>query len=324
VGAAVLLICFNREDFVQESLKRIVEAGPSAIYVHVDGPRDSSDSRAQKEIRAVVESFSHLATPLHFRQLPKNLGCGAAVNAAIDWVFETEPEAIILEDDLLPNPDFFRFVNQGLEKFERDPTVGQIAGYNPIPILTALRGKGHSAIVSHKPYIWGWGTWADRWQSYRNPRDAVDTLTSEKNLHNVRTKIARVYREISKGHQAVLAGKLDTWDYSWAFAFFQRGWVCVLPPRNLIKNIGFDERSTHTTAGSSQEARSLPRGFAFPPKIKPGNFHEQLVILVNVWGKARKNFRKDSKVFLLALLAAIGRPLRRFRNATANEKVHKP
>lgn len=42
------------------------------------------------------------------------------------------------------------------------------------------------------------------------------------------------------------SGKIDTWDYKWLFCFFYNNLVSINPSVNLIKNIGFDQRATHT------------------------------------------------------------------------------
>ena len=39
---------------------------------------------------------------------------------AINWVFQTNDRAIILEDDCFPNQNFFSFCNELLEKYEND------------------------------------------------------------------------------------------------------------------------------------------------------------------------------------------------------------
>ena len=46
------------------------------------------------------------------------------------------------------------------------------------------------------------------------------------------------------------SGRIDTWDYQWVFANWLKGRLCILPAVNLISNIGFNSRATHTTAGN--------------------------------------------------------------------------
>ena len=52
------------------------------------------------------------------------------VSSGLDWVFEQVPEAIILEDDCLPHPTFFRFCEELLERYRDDQRVGMISGDN--------------------------------------------------------------------------------------------------------------------------------------------------------------------------------------------------
>ena len=42
------------------------------------------------------------------------------------------------------------------------------------------------------------------------------------------------------------SGKLDTWDYQWIFAQLLHNKISIFPAYNLIKNIGFTDKATHT------------------------------------------------------------------------------
>jgi hypothetical protein len=53
------------------------------------------------------------------------------------------------------------------------------------------------------------------------------------------------------GANRALAGKVDTWDTPLAFEFKTRDKLCLLPPVNLISNVGNDEVSTNTIKGNS-------------------------------------------------------------------------
>ena len=49
-----------------------------------------------------------------------------------------------------------------------------------------------------------------------------------------------------KQFQRVVDNKVDTWDYQWAHACLVNNFLSINPQINLVKNIGFDERATHT------------------------------------------------------------------------------
>ena len=44
----VLLILFNRPEYLLEMTSSLNKVNPSKIYIHIDGPRDSEDSNKRK------------------------------------------------------------------------------------------------------------------------------------------------------------------------------------------------------------------------------------------------------------------------------------
>lgn len=39
----------------------------------------------------------------------------------------------------------------------------------------------------------------------------------------------------------------NAWDYQWDYAIWKQNGLCITPNTSLVKNIGFDERATHTS-----------------------------------------------------------------------------
>jgi hypothetical protein len=75
-----------------------------------------------------------------------------AIITAIDWFFESEPQGIILEDDLLVKSDFFDFVARGLDEFRNDASVWMISGDQFLPKDL----ESSKVSWSYYPLIWGW------------------------------------------------------------------------------------------------------------------------------------------------------------------------
>jgi hypothetical protein len=46
--------------------------------------------------------------------------------------------------------------------------------------------------------------------------------------------------------QKVFDNEINTWDYQWTYALFNRRGLSVTPNVNLITNIGFNRDATHT------------------------------------------------------------------------------
>lgn len=60
----------------------------------------------------------------------------------------------------------------------------------------------------------------------------------------------------------VISGKTDTWDLLMAFYMYRGSKLCILPPVNLVSNIGVDEFATHT------KIAEFPMGFPVKPLKK--------------------------------------------------------
>jgi hypothetical protein len=72
------------------------------------------------------------------------------------------------------------------------------------------------------------------------------------------------FRITSQRFDLVYEQRRDTWDFAWAFAMLIAGGVSVMPARNLVANIGFDDEATHTKLPWSNEARVPTHPLAFP------------------------------------------------------------
>jgi hypothetical protein len=160
----VLIVGFNRTS----SLRRVLEAtlessvvGP--IYISVDGPKQNSDGVVDGIDPKFLHELSDMSkngTKIQLLQHPENLGLGNHMRLAIDWIFESETVAVILEDDCLPSKDFFSFASHMLTLYEAEKRVFTVAGTN-MPSYSPAGGQNH--FFSRYPRVWGWATWRDRW-----------------------------------------------------------------------------------------------------------------------------------------------------------------
>lgn len=257
----VAFIVFNRPDTTERVFAEIARARPPKLLVVGDGPRASRQGEAEKvaATRAIIQRVDWDCEVLtNFSDI--NLGCKKRVSSGIDWVFEQVDEAIILEDDCLPDPTFFRYCQEMLERYRDDKRIGIISGDN------FQFGQQHgtdSYYFSKYVHIWGWATWRDRWI------DSYDVTISKWPLVHNEGRLADMVwdrREAvywAKIFDRVFRGEIDTWDYQWVFANWLEGRVNILPVVNLISNIGFGQNATHTT-GDSEFANMQVKRMQFP------------------------------------------------------------
>lgn len=257
----VAFLIFNRTDTVERVFGEIAKARPLKLLVVGDGPRANRSGEAEKVAvtRAIIKRVDWDCEVLtNFSEV--NLGCKQRVSSGIDWVFEQVEEAIILEDDCLPDPTFFQFCQEMLERYRQDQRIGMISGDN---FQFGRRRNGDSYYFSKYVHVWGWASWRDRWVgSYdvtmaRWPRTRdegwlVDMVGSRQEAAYWQEIFERVYR-----------GEIDTWDYQWVFANWVEGRMSITPAVNMISNIGFNGDATHTT-GDSDLANLARNQMSFP------------------------------------------------------------
>ena len=128
----ILLRFFNRPDKIKKVIDNLSKVEPSIIYLYGDGPSDYKVQHEQK----LVEQSRIIATQINWKCKIKkkfmyhNLGGPKAGYDSISWFFSSENQGIILEDDCIPNTDFFKFCDELLEYYKDDNRVGQVTGSN--------------------------------------------------------------------------------------------------------------------------------------------------------------------------------------------------
>ena len=262
-GVPIALLVFNRPDTTAMVFEAIRRIKPSKLLVVADGPRDDCPEEAEKcfAVRSIIEQVDW-ACEVKKNYSGANLGCRRRVSSGLDWVFEQVEEAIILEDDCLPHPSFFRFCEELLDYYRHDQRIAQISGCN---FQFGLRRNEDSYYFSKYNHIWGWASWRDRWQgcydvSILNWPEIRDGGWLA-DMHCEAKEVAH-WKKI---FEQVFLGKINTWDYQWTLACWLQSRLTVLPNCNLVSNIGFDENATHTT--SKNRFADIPaEGIGFPLK----------------------------------------------------------
>lgn len=239
----VLLTIFNRPDTTERVFDEIRKARPLKLYVAADGPRDIAGDREKcKAARAVV---ARADWPCEVMRLysERNLGCGLGVSMALNWFFESESEGIVLEDDTVPNQDFFRFCQELLERYRNDERVMLIGGNN---FQNGFKRGDGSYYFGKYPMMWGWAGWRRAWKLYDFKMAEFPTFKKENQIKNIFDDPS-VQEYWTKIFELTYEGNIDTWDYQWLFSIWMQNGLCITPNVNLVSNIGCGHKdSTHT------------------------------------------------------------------------------
>lgn len=240
VATPVLLIIFNRPDTTARVWEAIRAVQPPVLLIAADAARHPGEEAQVQAARAITEQVDWPCT-LHRRYASTNQGCKWGPYNAISWGFELVEEMIILEDDCLPHPDFFRFCDSMLQQYRYQPRVMHIGGSSFIPFPI-----DESYYFSKYTHIWGWATWKRAWQNFDI---SMSAWSKEKNhsvvsIKNNSKKEARFWTSIFEMASSINNNSI--WDYQWTFHIWNAKGVCIVPSKNLVSNLGFGEFATHT------------------------------------------------------------------------------
>ncbi len=270
----VLLTVFNRSATAMRVLAAIREAGVSRLFIAADGPRPGRPGEAELCAGLRAQLLAAIDWPCEVKTLFRdgNLGCGRAMSSAVDWFFSEVEEGIILEDDCLPHPDFFRFAAAALAFYRADERVMCINGTQMIPGVDFGPWCNGFSIYAQ---IWGWACWRRAWRHYDyQVRDLSAAALLRSGLSAAQ---ARRWRRILEATRRGDPG-MDTWDFQWSYALLERGALAVVPAVNLIRNIGV-ECATHQMVRevATQEVAPLPPELCFAPEPSPDRARDERI-----------------------------------------------
>jgi len=258
----VLLIAFNRPHTTAQVFDAIRKAQPPRLYVAVDGPRPDRPHEIDlcNQVREIVSQVDWPCTlATLFRT--SNLGCRDGATSAIDWFFEHEPEGIILEDDCLPHPDFFRYCDELLARYRDNPRIMTIGGSNLLPDSDT---RPESYFYTPYFHVWGWASWRRAWALYDVSMKSYKAANRNQMLKNIFGHNISIRTYWRRKLDSVAAGKGDIWDYQWVLDCLSHGGLTCLPGKNLISNIGFGEDATHTREMNTDLAQRRTASISFP------------------------------------------------------------
>jgi hypothetical protein len=275
----ILLCVFNRPELTARTFEAIARQKPKTLLVASDGPRTScpDDDEQVERTRQIVQAIDW---DCNFQAcfLNENLGCRQQMARAISWGFEQSERLIILEDDCLPDPSFFKYCESLLERYAEHAEVMTIGGINHLnlPCQTDYR-------FSKYPFIWGWASWRRAWQKYDLEMKCWQSPVVQKQVLDCFTETAEERAYWNNIFDAQSKRQINTWDYSWTFASWLNQGLSIVPRKNLVTNIGFGELATHTVDHRSQLANRAAS--PFPLLRHPGIIEQD-----KEWDRAAADF----------------------------------
>lgn len=267
----IVLIAYNRPEYVRRQMEILCRIKPQKLYFVVDAAKNKNpmDASLVEEVKDTVNMVCWKCKIIKL-YAEQNMGCDRRVVSGLNEVFKQEDVAIILEDDCLPAFSFFEYCKECLKKYKDNKDIMYISGSNWIEGYELDYSYGFSFNTG----TWGWATWRRAWNEWHWNREQWD---KEKGNWLKGIYSRRYRKNYIKSVERYIEKDSIPWDYVWLFCVGKR--LSIFPKYNLIENVGFDLRATHTIerpsnySGQTKELENI----IHPPRIEVDYIYPKLI-----------------------------------------------
>jgi hypothetical protein len=238
INTPILFITFARPDYARKSFEAIRLVKPKTLYFYNNKGRENNEDelKLNEGVRSLINKVDwpcNLKT--FFRE--DYVGIYTSLFSAIDWVFDNEDKAIILEEDCVATPFFYNYCEELLQKYATDSRVWMISGNN---FTEEGFNKDSDYFFSRFSHIYGWASWKDRWLKIdRTMDDHENVIKSGIYDQYFLSKKQATYVKI--GFENFKNGNMPhnpAWDYLFWYSAIKNNAYSIFPKKHLVANIG--------------------------------------------------------------------------------------
>ena len=308
---SVLMLFFNRPDHFFFFFSEVKKARPARLFLYQDGPREGrNDMEGIQACRELVKDENiDWKCEVHRNYQTKNFGCDPSGYLSQQWAFSLTDKCIVLEDDVVPSQSFFPFCKEMLDRYENDPRITLVSGFNTE--ATQLKNHGDSYFFTRVFSIWGWASWS----RVILKRDGNYGFVNNPQQFQLLKEKVKLYRQRSDMPQMCIdhanSGKQYFESIFWAYMLLNDG-LAIMPSQNLINNIGMED-GTHFSAQLNLIPRRLrhvftmPRGeltfpLTHPTQVEEYPEYQRLHYLRNAWNNPWRKIQYSLEELWLNLL----------------------
>ena len=128
IDIPVVIIFYNRPEKLKRLFIELKKFKPQKLFLISDGAKNTNDKEKILKCRKLIKPDWKCKIYKNFSK--KNLGCRKRVLSGLNWVFSKVDKAIILEDDIIPSNDFFKFMKFNLKKYKNNKKIASICSAN--------------------------------------------------------------------------------------------------------------------------------------------------------------------------------------------------
>ena len=238
--APIVLFAYNRLDHLKltiSNLKKNNLANSSELIIFSDGPKNTSDIKKINSIRKYLKKINGFKK-VTIKEREINYGLSKNIIQGISEILKKFKKIIVLEDDLIVNRYFLKFMNEGLTLYEKNKKVASIHGY-VYPIKDIKNKIKSNTFFIKGADCWGWATWKRAWINFDSDgKRLLQTLKNKKKIKEFNFNNNYNYFKMLSDQ---INNKNDSWAIRWYASCFLKNMYTLYPVSSFVKNIGIDK-----------------------------------------------------------------------------------
>jgi len=260
--APIALFVYNRPKHTRDTIEALLknrESASSDLFIFSDAARHEAAQVAVSEVRTFIHQITGFKT-VTIIEREKNWGLANSVIDGVTKLCKEHDRVIVLEDDLRVSPYFLAYMNAGLERYQDNENVMQIAGYM-FPVRLMIEDE---ALFLPLTSSWGWATWQRAWQHFDEVASGYSMLANDRLMRKAFNLNGRY--AYFKMLQAQLRNEVNSWAIRWYLSVFLKQGLVLYPRVSLVENLGFDGSGVNCVASGFADT---PLDDNFSVKIFP-------------------------------------------------------
>jgi FkbM family methyltransferase len=247
--APIVLFVYNRPEHTRKTLEalRLNDlASESILYIYADGNKQNA---SEIELDAIAATRKVIKEQLWCGDVviiesQENKGLANSVISGVTDVIEKYKKVIVLEDDIIVNSGFLRYMNTSLHLYEKEGRVFGVSGYK-FESKRTIKDKTYFLPVMSS---WGYGTWSDRWEKIDfDSKSLLQKVLDRDLMGKMKFGKFNFYDML----QQQVNGIVDSWAVRFYTSMIIQNGLFLFPKESLLINIGFDGSGVHCDNASS-------------------------------------------------------------------------
>ena len=250
VCSPVVIFAYNRLDTLEqvvESLKSNKEAAHTDLIVISDGPPNLEQKINVSLVRDYLNSVTGFKS-VEIIQRNTNYGLAKNIETGLNELFLRFKSLIVLEDDIVVNSCFLKFINDALSLYENNSAVSSVSGYGYLEKLDTQNMLPPTFFIKGADCL-AFATWKNRWLYYNNNAEELyNNLENENLFFEFNRKNHYNFKEMLRRK---INGQSNSWAINWYASNFLMNKFILFPKKSYARHIGNSNQATNYSVVSA-------------------------------------------------------------------------